>query len=464
MPLRRYSRYIKPAFFLWDIVLLNTAFLIALHLRYHGLKEFDIYYGIILRNSNFVWIFLVLISDAYKFIRVEPIEKIILRSIKLTLYHSAIIFAFIVLMKYDVSRLVLFYFYIILCAGIICFRIFFIHNLKVLRKKGYNYRNVFIVGSGNTALELYQYMTHELDLGYRLLGYYDESPSPSFTEKLKYIPSIDEMKTFLIESSVHEIYIALSEYNSKDIKEIIDFCESNMIRIKLVPNIGKLTRNRNISIDFYGYTPIIALHKEPLEKYYNRIVKNFFDIIFSLLIIILLFSWLFPIIAILIKLSSKGPVFFRQSRSGESSDTFTCWKFRSMVINKEADTLQADKNDSRITGIGKILRRYNLDELPQFVNVLIGNMSVVGPRPHMVKHTEEYSQLIKNYQVRHYIKPGITGWAQVNGLRGETKRLELMQKRIEHDIWYVENWSFFLDLKIVILTVINMFRGEENAG
>jgi putative colanic acid biosynthesis UDP-glucose lipid carrier transferase len=188
-----------------------------------------------------------------------------------------------------------------------------------------------------------------------------------------------------------------------------------------------------------------------------------FDCVFSLFVILFIFSWLFPILAVIIKLESRGPVFFTQIRSGRDNNPFKCYKFRSMRVNKDADHMQATRGDNRITPIGAFLRRTSLDELPQFFNVLIGNMSVVGPRPHMIKHTDQYSQLIDRFMVRHFLKPGITGWAQVKGLRGETKTVDAMLKRVEADVWYLENWSFLLDLKIIFLTMRNSFTGDENA-
>jgi len=175
------------------------------------------------------------------------------------------------------------------------------------------------------------------------------------------------------------------------------------------------------------------------------------------------FTWLMPLMAILIKVNSRGPVFFRQQRSGKGNNVFTCLKFRTMRVNAEADELQATKGDVRITGMGRFLRKTNLDELPQFFNVLLGHMSVVGPRPHMLRHTEQYAALIDQFMVRHLIKPGITGWAQVHGFRGETSDTYKMEKRVEYDVWYIENWSLLLDLKIIVLTLGNMLKGEENA-
>ena len=195
----------------------------------------------------------------------------------------------------------------------------------------------------------------------------------------------------------------------------------------------------------------------------RRFYKRSFDILFSLIIILFVFSWLYPILAILIKLGSKGPVFFVQVRTGRHNTQFRCYKFRSMRINHDADTKQATLNDHRITPIGAFMRKTSLDELPQFFNVLIGNMSIVGPRPHMVSHTEEYSQLTEKYKSRHLIRPGITGWAQILGLRGEVKNAEAMIKRVDADVWYLKNRSFLLDLKIIFLTFWITLKGDKNA-
>jgi len=209
--------------------------------------------------------------------------------------------------------------------------------------------------------------------------------------------------------------------------------------------------------------PLLTLRREPLQAFYNRALKRAFDIVFSLGILCTIFPFLYIIVGFLIKRSSPGPIFFKQKRTGLYGRDFECYKFRTMRVNAEADTLQAVKDDPRKTKIGDFLRRTNLDEFPQFINVLKGDMSVVGPRPHMLKHTEQYSALIDKYMVRHLVKPGVTGWAQVTGYRGETKTLEQMEGRVKRDVWYIENWSFFLDLKIIVVTLLNMCRGEKNA-
>ncbi|UOG72764.1 exopolysaccharide biosynthesis polyprenyl glycosylphosphotransferase [Hymenobacter tibetensis] len=195
----------------------------------------------------------------------------------------------------------------------------------------------------------------------------------------------------------------------------------------------------------------------------NAVVKRAFDLFFASLVVVLLLSWLVPLIALLIKADSRGPVFFKQLRTGKGGKPFYCLKFRSMRINADADHKQASRNDSRITKLGAFMRKTSIDELPQFINVLRGEMSVVGPRPHMLRHTEDYSRVIANFMERHQVTPGITGWAQVEGHRGETKETAAMEKRVNADIHYIRNWSFLLDLKIVALTVRQAVRGNENA-
>jgi putative colanic acid biosysnthesis UDP-glucose lipid carrier transferase len=374
-----------------------------------------------------------------------------------------IMFSTIVILRFhEISRLRMLYFFALFLITVLFFRVVFLKILKVIRKKGYNFRTVIIIGMGKAGLNLYSYLSRDLSFGYRVLGFFDDNPE-DYSKKFKVFGPIHEVKNYIQKNQVDEVYITVSDYPEKIIKEIIDACESNLIRIKFVPNFNRYTQTRHVSVEFYGNIPIVSLRTEPLENPLNRTIKRIFDVLFSLSMIVFVLTWLFPILMILIKLSSKGPIFFKQERSGEDNKTFICLKFRTMQINDSANTLQASKNDSRITRVGKFLRKSNIDELPQFFNVLFGSMSVVGPRPHMIKHTEEYSALINNYLVRHLIKPGITGWAQVNGLRGETSELEQMEARVEFDIWYIENWSFMLDIKIAIQTVANMFIGEENA-
>jgi putative colanic acid biosynthesis UDP-glucose lipid carrier transferase len=237
---------------------------------------------------------------------------------------------------------------------------------------------------------------------------------------------------------------------------------------KIISSISSLyptTRysSTEIFLDFVNDIPVLSLRKEPLEDTGSKIKKRVLDILFSTLIIVFILSWLVPLMALLIKLNSKGPVFFIQLRSGKNNQPFRCLKFRSLKVNDEANSKQVTKNDSRMTPLGRFLRKSNIDELPQFFNVFLGDMSIVGPRPHMLKHTTDFTNMYKQYMIRHFIKPGLTGWAQIHGFRGEIRDPELLRKRIEHDIWYLENWSLWLDVKIILLTVYVTIRGDKNA-
>lgn len=238
--------------------------------------------------------------------------------------------------------------------------------------------------------------------------------------------------------------------------------DKEMIRFKLVPDVKDYFK-KNVNVTMLGHFPVISPRSEPLENISNMMFKRLFDVVFSFVVIVFVMSWLLPIIAILIKLESKGPVFFKQPRSGKDNKAFYCLKFRSMYVNGKANMAQAVKNDRRITKIGAFIRKTSIDELPQFFNVLAGDMSVVGPRPHMLRHTREYSAIIDEFMVRHFMLPGITGWAQVTGLRGETSEEGSMEARVKADIWYMENWSMFLDFKIVFLTVWQVIAGHEKA-
>jgi len=267
---------------------------------------------------------------------------------------------------------------------------------------------------------------------------------------------------FVRNNKIDEIFCTLPATQAIKVEELMIEADKNLIRFKYVPEYYDFAK-RPTYIENFGHIPVISVRPEPLENMLNRFLKRMFDVLFSLFIILFIFSWLFPILAILIKLGSKGPVFFVQIRSGKDNKPFKCYKFRSMKVNSESNKTQATRGDSRVTKLGVVLRRLSIDELPQFFNVLIGNMSVVGPRPHMISHTRQYSQLIDKFMVRHFLKPGITGYAQVNGLRGETKTTEAMLQRVEADVWYLENWSFLLDLKIIFLTIWNAVKGDENA-
>ena len=388
-------------------------------------------------------------------------EKIITEIIKLLLFHFLMVAALIgITHAYSYSRQVLLFSYLIIAVLIPSWRLIILYFLKLYRISGGNYRRVIIAGSGEAGEELRQFFDSHPEYGYRFLGFFHDAVADKADGSLK--GKLNDIESFSLTNDVDEIYCSISTLSNEQIQKIIDFADKNLVRIKLLPESTEFYY-KNFKTDFYEHMPVLILRSIPLDNAVKKNIKRSFDILFSLVIIVFILSWLMPILAILIKFDSKGSIFFKQKRSGINNKDFWCWKLRTMAVNEDADVKQATKDDARITRTGRFLRKYNLDEFPQFFNVLMGNMSITGPRPHMVKHTEQYSQLIDKYMVRHFIKPGITGLSQVMGYRGETIDPVMMKNRIRIDIFYIENWTFLLDLKIIIMTIGKMFGGDEKA-
>lgn len=338
--------------------------------------------------------------------------------------------------------------------------------LNYVRSKGRNTRKVLFIGSDPANLHTYQELMSDPSTGYRIIGYYSNSQIEDAPEQLEKIGSIEDFSNYMDTeedpiSKIDEIYCSLSHSDSDFIQKVMEFCDRNVIHFYYVPRIFG---NMQLSLrpEVIGNMVLYTNHIEPLNNLNNKIIKRAFDIVFSSVVLLCMLPFM-PIIALFIKIQSPGPLIFKQERTGLNGDTFTCYKFRSMHVNKDADTVQATKNDPRKFPFGNFMRKTNLDEFPQFLNVLLGDMSIVGPRPHMVFHTEKYSQLIEKYMVRHFSKPGITGYAQVTGFRGETEELWQMEGRIKKDIWYIENWSIWLDLKIIFLTAWSIIHPDKAA-
>ena len=333
--------------------------------------------------------------------------------------------------------------------------------VKTYRRRGYNAKNILIVGAGKNGMELYQVIKTDLAYGFHVHGFFDDNTILKDVLP-NYLGRINEIEEYVKNHDIDEIYCTIPGSSSEKISALLNFAEENMIRFYIIPDFYRDIK-KSMVLDILESVPLLTIRTEPLQSPYNRIVKRCFDIVFSALVLITVFPFLYLIAGAFIKMSSKGPILFKQKRTGLYGREFECYKFRTMHVNVDANSLQAIKDDPRTTKTGSFLRHTNLDEFPQFVNVLKGEMSVVGPRPHMLKHTEQYSILIDKYMVRHLVKPGITGWAQITGYRGETRTLEQMEGRVKRDVWYLENWSFFVDLKIIVVTIIQMFRGDSNA-
>lgn len=302
--------------------------------------------------------------------------------------------------------------------------------------------------------------------GFKQEGYDKEYESNSRQQNVMdngvYEGQIEECIDFVRNNEVSEIYCTLSPERHPELYDLANQAEEHFIHFKFVPDYSHFVR-KSILVDHVEDLPLLSLRKQPLEDISNRMLKRGLDLVISSLVIFFILSWLVPFLAILIKIESRGPVFFKQLRSGKNNLPFWCIKFRTLRNNKESDVKQVTKNDSRVTRLGRILRKTNLDEMPQFLNVFIGQMSVVGPRPHMLKHTEEFYALHSKYMIRHFVKPGVTGLAQVKGFRGEIRNPEFLKKRVEHDLLYLENWSLEEDLRIIVATIFVSFRGDKNA-
>ncbi|TKK68093.1 exopolysaccharide biosynthesis polyprenyl glycosylphosphotransferase [Ilyomonas limi] len=332
--------------------------------------------------------------------------------------------------------------------------------IALLYKASGHHHSIGIIGTNEKSLQMANHLHHKNKFSH--IKYFDNYEPGLPVQNINSTTSIFSFIDFTKEKGVKELYISASSAYTLDVKEIIQEAEKHCIRVNFI-DLEALPEGPLCHVRYINGMPVWQRYNEPLRRPINYITKRAADIIISSLVIFFVLSWLIPVIGILIKLESKGPVFFKQLRSGRDNDSFVCLKFRSMRVNAESDSKQATYKDSRITKVGAFLRKTSLDEFPQFINVWKGEMSIVGPRPHMLRHTEEYSKQIKHYMGRLYLKPGITGWAQVNGYRGEIINLMLMEKRVEYDIEYMENWSLWFDIKIMVLTFWNIIIGEENA-
>ena len=329
--------------------------------------------------------------------------------------------------------------------------------VKKLRQSGYNTRYVTLVGSDKELLYLYKKLTSNSTFGYKVCSIYGD------IEGLSHDGSIRDFEKLLSHPEDlklgDEVYMCVSRKERELIERTANMCNHFMTKFYYLPTAEEKLNLQPIPIDDIG---VMTTYTSPLEEPLNRLIKRMFDIFLSV-IFLLPTVLLMPFIVMAIKRQSPGPVFFRQQRTGRNGRDFCCYKFRSMHVNSDADRLQATKDDPRKFPFGNFMRKTNIDELPQFWNVLVGDMSIVGPRPHMLAHTEQYDKLISKYMVRHFVKPGITGWAQVTGFRGETRELWQMEGRVERDIWYIQHWSTWLDLRIIWMTVKTIFRRDKRA-
>ncbi|MDY0153266.1 MAG: undecaprenyl-phosphate glucose phosphotransferase [Prevotella sp.] len=392
-------------------------------------------------------------------------EEVSARVTKLVLTHVA---AMVILLSFLSDKPTDFKFAFVYGASvyvILMFARFFERKLlKHVRQLGRNTRSVIMIGNDPALISLYDNMIGDPTTGYRVKGYYSDKIIPNSPQSLKHLGDINTLHYNMENNhdpSIDDAFCSLSHDENDEIARIMKFCDANLVRFYYIP---RMFGNYRLSLkpEMMGDTLIYTNHLEPLSITTNKLTKRLFDVTVSIISCICMIP-IIPIIAIIIKIQSPGPIFFKQERTGFAGKTFFCYKFRSMHVNKDADLEQATENDPRKFAFGNFMRKTNIDELPQFWNVLRGNMSIVGPRPHMLHHTEIYSELIDKYMVRHFCKPGITGWAQVTGFRGETKELWQMEERVERDIWYIEHWTFMLDIKIIYKTIKSVIIPDKHA-
>lgn len=455
---RQYGQFIRWIFIAIDFVVLNVSYIATClltdiqHQPFYGKPVW------LMLNLSFFAVVFVLSTLHDK--RVVYIDRVLMLLLKYMLLHVVIFLMLLSFVDEVISWKTIALFYTIFALSLATWWIVSRKLLKWYRSKGFNYKKIVIIGGGTSGagMRLMQQLKEDEGYGYHIVGFFDDEPVKDLNA---YRGGVNELESFIENNSIDEIYCAIPENERQELQHIINVAERNAIDFYYVPQFSKYI-SRRFEIETFGAVPVMSIHPHPLQNPLNKAIKRGFDLLVSSFVL-LCSPIVFLPIAIGVKLSSPGPVFFRQERTGYRGKSFQCLKFRSMRVNDKSDTLQATKDDPRKTKFGNFIRKTSLDELPQFINVFKGDMSIVGPRPHMVQQTHEYSELIDKYMLRHTIKPGITGWAQVNGFRGPTDELWKMEKRVELDVWYTENWNFMLDIKIMFLTVFNAIRGEKNA-
>ncbi len=460
----RYSWLLRPVLIVYDLFVINF---LAVYLFNFNDENLHFFSNELFNNKHIlyivytiaVWFSLAVLFKFYEVYRFTTILNILSLLTKQFLAYLLCVFAFIGVFRsinLQAFAVIEYLFYSFIAIGAVKVLSFYILKKVRLYLKG-NMRSVIIVGSGTAIQDLKNIFINKKELGYNLKAVfsdYDDDVTGTIQDSFKYLNN----------NSIDEVYCDIEGLEAKQINAFVKHANQNHYNIKFVPNTLKFF-NKYFDIDYYNYLPVLSIPNVALNSEFNKLIKRSFDVLFSMLIIIFILSWLSVILFIILKLESKGPLFYKHQRNGINYKEFECYKYRSLTITKEVKGTYVKPNDSRLTKVGKFLRRTNIDELPQFINVLFGDMSVVGPRPHMVSYTDDYANKIDkdSFILRHHVKPGITGLAQTKGYRGEIISDTDIINRIKYDLFYIENWSLLLDLKIIFQTIINIIKGEEKA-
>ncbi len=467
----RFDYIVRLFLMLIDFVCINAALLIAFTIfnsfqdLHHDLKIN------LLIIVNLLWFFLCAFFKMYSYRssgRLSHVKNATINSVS----SFVILYILYLTISHQINSLAViswyFLFQMVMSIAItrICLKIL----VRMHIRNSNDIRKIAIIGFNETGRKLAEYFTGQ-QTSYEFSGFFDDDMvkqqalnAAGFysSNKQQIKGSVRDIINYSLKNGIREIYSTLLPDNNLAVRELVSVADQHSLKVRFVPDFSRAL-NSSYHINYLDQLPVITLRDEPLEEIRNQLSKRLFDIVFSGLVIVFFLSWFFPLIALLIKITSRGPVIFKQLRSGQDNKSFWCYKFRTMTVNNESDSKSASREDARVTWLGKIMRKTSIDELPQFVNVFLGDMSVVGPRPHMLAHTKQYSSLISKFMVRHYVKPGITGWAQVKGFRGTIEENKMMEKRVEYDIWYMEHWSLWMDIKIIFMTITNVFKGEEMA-
>ncbi|SHF85108.1 putative colanic acid biosysnthesis UDP-glucose lipid carrier transferase [Flavobacterium fluvii] len=444
---KKYSGYIRPFSYLIDLIIINVfAFYIF---PFH---DNEIVYSILI---SFAWFAIAVYLGFYEVYRYTKVITILNRTLKqatlfalfclaLELFYSDFLYQKrVVLLVVSAIFLILFF---------KLFIYYFLKKYRILFNR--NFRTVVLLGNDKNIAPLKEFFTENPDYGYKLVKV--------FTLEDNKREQFDECLSFVFKNNLDEIYCSTADLTEKQVGDVVSFADKNLKTLKFIPDEKQLLSG-NVKFEYYDYIPVISSRNILQDDTINRYIKRIFDLLFSIVIIIGILSWLTPILAIIIKLDSKGPVFFSQKRNGLNYKVFKCFKFRSMVKNDKYDRDLALKNDIKITRVGKFIRKTSIDELPQFFNVLLGDMSVVGPRPHPVSHNDKYALMADKFMARHFVKPGITGLAQTKGYRGEVEKHNDIINRVKYDIFYMENWSILLDIEIIFKTIYHFIKGDDKA-
>ena len=451
-------------FCILDLIGINGAQVLVYFLQPETIATgaFNFYFLLLL---NITWFLSASLSKVYKNNNVQTGGRILFKS--LIAFSFQVLFIGLCAAKFEslnISETLIVYGLVSELLALATVRLFiFIAEKNFHGLQSYK-RKIAIVGHSEATDKVAQYFLQN-KVAFNFIGHFKEVKEQGINDGAD-ISAIKNTIKFAIQNHLDEVYTLISSANDPDLAAVIALAEQHCVKVRFIASFSDLEKVEDLKYHlstFYNGIPILTNSPEPLSSIRNRALKRLFDIAFSLLVIVFVLSWLIPLLAVLIKCESRGPVFFKQLRSGKNNKPFWCYKFRSMKLNESSNLVQAVKNDARVTKLGAILRKTSIDELPQFFNVLYGSMSIVGPRPHMLSHTDQYRLIVERYMLRLFFKPGITGWAQVNGHRGETKDKEQMRNRVECDIWYIENWSIVRDIDIVYKTFLNAIQGDVNA-